>query len=341
MVTSSSGQNKKKKKLLPLALVLFLDLLAVGVELNVFALFHHVLKLHPEAEPIVTAAAPLPAKQELPEVPEVPEVPEAAEPEEPSVPEGDFSLRFPEQFTQGEIISDENSYRSKNLALYFTRVQQDRLIYYTTEIYVRDVHDLRTAFSGGEYYSPAKPCAEIAWRANAVAALSGDFYYARKEGVVVRNGVLYRDTRNEDICVIWPDGSMECYADSEYDTAMLLDGGAWQAWGFGPSLLENGQAVTKFEHLLDYANPRAAIGCVEPGHYFFVMVEGRTYASAGMTLEQLSELFASLGCRTAYNLDGGRSANLYWNGKLVNTDPNRFISDIIYLAEDPEEVAQG
>ena len=57
-------------------------------------------------------------------------------------------------------------------------------------------------------------------------------------------------------------------------------------------------------------NPRSAVGYYEPGHYCFVVIDGRQPGySKGATLMQLAQLFESLGCKEAYNLDGGKSAH--------------------------------
>jgi exopolysaccharide biosynthesis protein len=76
------------------------------------------------------------------------------------------------------------------------------------------------------------------------------------------------------------------------------------------------------------------IGYYEPGHYAFVIVDGRTkYYSEGMTFTEVSAFMAELGCKVAYNLDGGQSAQMVLEDNLVNMPANggRRVGDIIYL----------
>ena len=83
-------------------------------------------------------------------------------------------------------------------------------------------------------------------------------------------------------------------------------------------------------------NPRAAIGYYEPGHYCFVLVDGRqSKYSKGMTMQQLSQLFEDLGCTAAYNLDGGQTAVMASKLGVVNRpyDGGRTTSDIVYIGE--------
>ena len=112
----------------------------------------------------------------------------------------------------------------------------------------------------------------------------------------------------------------------------------WQVWSFGPELLDDeGKALTSFNSVVLPNNPRAAIGYVEPGHYYLVEVEGSrggAYSgSRGMKMYELANLFESLGCRSAYNLDGGRTVGFAWMGELISFPYERSIPDMIYVAD--------
>ena len=54
-----------------------------------------------------------------------------------------------------------------------------------------------------------------------------------------------------------------------------------------------------------------------------------------MTLAELSQVFAGLGCKAAFNLDGGATAEMLFQGKLVNRPykGGRQSSDIICFSE--------
>jgi exopolysaccharide biosynthesis protein len=67
-----------------------------------------------------------------------------------------------------------------------------------------------------------------------------------------------------------------------------------------------------------------------------VLVDGRQPGySEGLSMKQLSQLFYDLGCKVAYNLDGGQTAVMAFMGEMVNQPYNggRDVSDIIYIAE--------
>ena len=318
--------------------MVIVDLLCNIVGLNIFAYFHHVRDFlnPPEVRPVVLYT---PAPSVAPEISSEPvQTPEEIEPEQiPSRPVTAWGEKFAEHFTDGEIIETDNSYRSANISVTVTTVNENRQYYSIAEIYISDLKYLRTSLATRGYGS-RDMVALLAQKNNAVVAISGDYYSARKEGIIVRNGVLYRDTRFEDVCVLLNDGRMLTLTPGELDLQQLKEAAPWQVWSFGPKLLDNGAAITSFTSAVEKNNPRSAIGYVEPGHYFFVQVDGRgANGSRGMTLEELSLLFERLGCQSAYNLDGGQTAGIVWRGELISHPYGRSVSDIIYITDSPDQ----
>ena len=225
-----------------LPLVVFLDLLCIAVGLNVFAWFHHVRDAYfpretAEVDPVVLIT-PSPAPTPVPESTPTP-VPEDDEPER--VYSGVWGEKFADRFTDGEVIRTENSYRSANVSVTLTHVEREGLSYHVADIYISDLKYLRSAF-GEKGYGSRSMAADIASANDAVIAISGDYYSARREGIVVRNGLLYRDTRFEDVCVLLGDGRMLTLSDRETDLEALTQAAPWQVWSFGPRLLEDPMA---------------------------------------------------------------------------------------------------
>ena len=229
------------------------------------------------------------------------------------------------------------------------RIEQPGLVYYVADVYVSDLKYFGSAFANGEgtgeYNAGLGQIGSISQRVGAVAAICGDHYYGRSEGIVVRNGVLYRDTHNEDVCVLYTDGSMVTMTDAELDIEAVKAASPWQVWSFGPGLLDaEGHAKTFTDNQsnalsVNPQNPRCAIGYYEPGHYCLVEIEGNRWGcfigSYGLDLSQMALLFENMGCKSAYNLDGGRSAAISWMGERLSVDYSRTISDIIYVTDTP------
>lgn len=246
--------------------------------------------------------------------------------------------------TNAEVYSEElghNVTDVSELTVYKKSVGEgnDKITYYVADIYVTNAGVIQTAFAENTYGKNIKSSVnEMAEEHNAIWAINGDFYGNSEEGIVIRNGVKYRDNLNDaDICVLFTDGSMKTYAYDEFNTDEVISQGAWQAWNFGPMLLDgSGNVLSSFNTTtyLNSQNPRSAVGYVEPGHYIFVTVDGRMEGySKGATISELAAIMADEGCLTAYNLDGGKSAMMYYNGEIINKPDGggRDISDIVYI----------
>ena len=221
---------------------------------------------------------------------------------------------------------------------------------YDSNIYVADVEvtdgtSILSAFANNTYgRNITDTTSDMAEENNAVLAINGDYYGARQSGYVIRNGVVYRNqgSNGEDM-VISKDGSLSFISESDTTTDSLIQKQAWQVLSFGPVLVENGEvAVTENDEvgMAMASNPRTAIGTVAKNHYLFVVSDGRTSESAGLSLYELANFMKSLGATNVYNLDGGGSSTMVFQGEVVNnptTNGNkiseRAVSDILYIGK--------
>ena len=246
--------------------------------------------------------------------------------------------KFADKYSD-EIIETENSYRSPDLSVTVSEVNDGNITYYLADIYVRDITCIQTALASDTYGSGFRDSiAGMAALKGALLAVNGDYYGNTSEGVVIRNGTIYRANATDcDVCVLYYDGTMKVMPGSAFSVEEAVADGAWQAWTFGPALLgSSGEILTDFSSpgRIIAANPRTAIGYYEPGHYCLVVVDGRG-ESAGITLPQLSGLFHDLGCSAAYNLDGGNSSIMVWGDEVINhpSGGGRESSDALLIAE--------
>ena len=166
---------------------------------------------------------------------------------------------------------------------------------YDTTIYVADIvlgssDTIKTALAKGMYGKNIKDeTSEIAEGVDAILAINGDFYGSRETGYCIRNGVLYRATANRDAedLVIYSDGSFEIINESEITAEELLEKGVWQVLSFGPALVENGTVSVSESDEVGKAmasNPRTAICYMGENHYLFIVSDGRTDESEGLSL---------------------------------------------------------
>ena len=241
-------------------------------------------------------------------------------------------------------VSTATSYQDENITITLTEYRE-----YDTSIYVADItlsspEYLQTALAQNAYgRNVTEKTSEMAVENGAILAINGDYYGSQESGYVLRNGVLYRDIaeRGQEDLVIYEDGSFEIITEDEVTAQELLDRRAVQILSFGPALVTGGDvSVTAGEEVgkARSSNPRTAIGMIDDLHYVFVVSDGRTDESEGLSLYQLAEFMSELGAETAYNLDGGGSSSMVFNGNVINnptTSGNRIkersVSDIVYI----------
>ena len=241
-----------------------------------------------------------------------------------------------------EPICTETSYADGNISV---KLSTYRLL--DTTVYVADVElaspeYLKTAFADSTYgRNITEKTSAIASSVDAILAVNGDYYGAQRSGYVIRNGVLYRSQSGggEDL-VIYADGTFGIIDESEITAESLLESGAWNVLSFGPALVQDGAVSVSENDEVGRAmasNPRTAIGVIDDLHYLFVVSDGRTGDSDGLSLYELATFLQSLGVQTAYNLDGGGSSSMVFLGNLVNNPVNgrrsseRSVSDIVYI----------
>ena len=326
-------QNRPRRSGLTLVLR---DIALLIVALNTFAVFHHVLpmKLTPAgSKSTLAAVAGSDAPMQSPDPLDAIAVGAPAEAPVATPAPGDFSATFPAEDTGKDALY---RYQTDTVRLAIDKIQADGVTCFLADVYIKNIDALQTAFAKGTYgKSIYEFPAKTAVANGAVFAVTGDYYSARSKGVVVRNGELYRDVPSDDVCVLYRSGEMKTYTNETLDLSNFDSQNIWQAWSFGPALLTaDGEKISEFTSDLNDRHPRCGIGYYAPGHYCFLVVDGRQKGySIGVRLSEFSDLFAKLGCKQAYNLDGGATAIMIFKGEVINKPykGGRESGDIIYF----------
>lgn len=248
--------------------------------------------------------------------------------------------------SDGAKTVTDSSYKDSNVDINITTVRKNNTTVYVADVKLSDSSYLKTALAYDSFgTNVTEATSSMAGNNNAILAVNGDYYGADRSGYVIKNGVIYRNTVRSDSeypdLAVYKDGSFKIIYETEVTAEELLADGVVNLFAFGPSLVENGeisvdqntevrQAMTK--------NPRTAIGIVDKNHYILVVSDGRTNESEGLSLYELAEVLKEYGVTTAYNLDGGGSSTMYFNGNIVNNPTTnghniseREVSDIVYI----------
>ena len=241
-------------------------------------------------------------------------------------------------------IPAENYYSDGDVTIILTEYREYETSIYVADVRISNIIYLKSAFAKSVYgKNVTETVSEMAENSGAVLAVNGDYYGAQRRGFVIRNGVIYRAapySRDREDLVVYSDGSFGIVTEGSTDVSTLIRNGALQVYSFGPALIDSGKIAVdesdEVKHAME-SNPRTAIGIIEPLHYVFVVSDGRTEESRGLTLFELANFMEELGAETAYNLDGGGSSAMYFKGRIVNfptdgtTAGERRVSDIVYI----------
>ncbi len=250
-----------------------------------------------------------------------------------------------------DYSADDWNYSSAGKTIKVKKVTEgtgeDTITYYVADVVLKDSSGLKSAFAKNEFGNNiVEYTSQTASDNNAVLAVNGDYYGFRDDGIVIRNGKVFRDVPARTGLAFYKNGSMKIYDERAVTAEELVAQGVTQTFSFGPALVMDSAAITDFgrttvdtnfgNRSIQGSNPRTGVGIISANHYVFVVVDGRSPGySKGMTLSEFARLFEDLGCTDAYNLDGGGSSTMYFMGRVVN-DPlgrgnERGVSDILYI----------
>ena len=251
--------------------------------------------------------------------------------------------------------SDIFMYEDETIKAYAWRERIDietEETYNFADITIAHPSQLRRYYAGGEFDMNTRYYPQVmAEKTNAVVAVTGDFYNYRTYGVVVNNGVIYRDEQRLSMpYVLFVDkqGNLNVeYCTGDFDVQNYInEHDITFNVCFGPALVLDGHILTAKEaYAYDQTEgsdgwiygwaPRAAIGQLGELHYLLCTVDGKNEGYHGTRSYILAQVMDAKHCYVAYNLDGGHTATLVTGGQVFNRvafGGQRASSDLIYFA---------
>lgn len=239
----------------------------------------------------------------------------------------------------------ENGYRDDSIIVELEQKRMENSDVFIAYVKIATPSQIRTAIAGDKISSTrSNETSKIAQNYNAIVAMNGDAYMKWKTGYVVRQGEVYREVPSAKMDLMFIDemGDFHLFLRGK-DTqeveiaAFKEEHEIMNAFYFGPALVIDGvkcEIPADYQWNPDGLEPRAGIAQLDMLTYMLVVVNGRTKASDGVTISQFADIMAELGAEQAYNLDGGNSATMVFNGEVYNDKPQaeRSIYDIVYFA---------
>ena len=220
----------------------------------------------------------------------------------------------------------------------------DYMCYTISEVKIAHPSQFRRFLAGGEYGSSVQlTTTEMAASVNAVVASAGDFYKFRRAGAIVYDGKLRRmDGTPLDVCFVDRSGNLILRSRDEITTeeavnAFIEENDIQFSIAFGPVLIRDGERCDPLQYPLGEINDefsRSGIGQRGDLHYICTTVNHQYYDNVP-DIHQFAKAVERFGCEQFYTLDGGQTASIAMNDKLINAVDNgaqRRISDIFYFA---------
>ncbi|MDD2562424.1 MAG: phosphodiester glycosidase family protein [Eubacteriales bacterium] len=240
----------------------------------------------------------------------------------------------------------DTSYEDDSIVVRLETIQQEGVVWRLARVDITHPSQLRTAAAGSLTSRRTKLISTMAREQNAVIAINANYFADQpdKKSFEYRMGERVRAKYNriKDLLITDENGDFHLFVRSDKsEVQAFLNAGHTivNAFTFGPALVKDGMLLTldeKYGYNPHGDEPRMAIGQVAPLSYVLVLAEGRSAESKGVTHTELANFMFDLGCMQAFNLDGGNSATMVFNGGYYQSNRSasneRTQSDLIYFA---------
>jgi exopolysaccharide biosynthesis protein len=245
----------------------------------------------------------------------------------------------------------EDGYEDETISVRLEhREMEDGTKMHIAYVRIADPSQLRTNVAHPDDLTHAHPrlVTKMTSEANAVIAVGGDNYNqeTQKKSFEYRMTQKIRSKTNKykDILIIDDQGDFHLFIKSqgikEFPEQLNKEGRKIvNAFTFGPALVKDGELVeldSGYGYNPGGREPRVAIGQLGPLNYVLVVIEVKSRdGKSGFSQHKLAEFMYELGCKQAFNLDGGNSAIMVFGDQVIKGQPGgdeRQLYDIVYFA---------
>jgi exopolysaccharide biosynthesis protein len=242
----------------------------------------------------------------------------------------------------------DTGYEDDSIKVSLETLEKDGVTWRIARVDIAHASQLRTGIAGSVRSPRYGLISEMSAKQNAILAINANYLtdQPQKKTFEYRMGerIRAKGNRTKDALVIDEQGDFHLYikvnADKLREDMKSKGRQIINAFTFGPALVKDGELLTldsNYGWNPHGDEPRMAIGQVGPLSYVLALAEGRRKGeSDGVTHKELADFMFDLSCMQAFNLDGGNSATMVFNGQYYQTgrtrSNERAQSDYIYFA---------
>ena len=230
------------------------------------------------------------------------------------------------------------TYNSANLSSDLNRKMTHGISYWVAHIRTRKASQLKSALSYGTYGGTRQTTSSAVSSNGGIIGVNGSaFDYGSGKpsplGMCIKNGKIYGDYMTSySVMAVKKDGTIYTPRQGLMGKDLLKEG-VKDTYNFGPILIKDGNPQPAWAETSKFY-PRTAVGMVKPNDYVLLVTDTGVYN--GLNHWDMVNIFQSYGCKYAYNLDGGGSSTLYFNGKVMNKligGTQRPCADFLYFTK--------
>lgn len=235
-----------------------------------------------------------------------------------------------------KVNDSHYTYTSSTLKIDLQRKTMHNTPYWVATIKISNPDQLKSALSYGTYGGARQTTSSAVSSNGGIIGVNGSaFSYQTGKpsplGMCIKDGVIYGNYHTSySVMAVKRDGTIYTPLNGLLGDDLLGEG-VKDTYNFGPVLIKDGQPQEAWAETAKYY-PRTAVGMVKPGSYVLLVTDTGNYS--GLNHWDLINIFSSYGCTYAYNLDGGGSATLYYNGQVMNkliSNYERPCGDFLYF----------
>ena len=242
--------------------------------------------------------------------------------------------------------SEINYYLDESILAITWKQVFDNFVYTISEVKISDPSQFRRYIADDTYNSNRLYLTtKMSEMNHAVVASSADYYRNRKFGTVVYNQQVLQvvDPYIQDVCHVDSKGDLIFTHRGELqnfkETQKFVENNDIVfSISFGPVLVEDGVRCEPYYYPIGEINdyyPRAALCQYDSLHYLVIAATAEGKYQRYQSIHDLAKNIESFGCKQAYTLDGGQTANIVMNHELINNINYSYVkplSDILYFA---------
>ncbi len=140
----------------------------------------------------------------------------------------------------------------------------------------------------------------------------------KASGIIIQDGQLKSGSTSGSYKIVGLDNKNRMIVSNSMTYSKMKELNFVSAVTFGPVIILNGNPTIKSGDGGWGIQPRTAIGQKKDGTILMLVIDGRQAGSIGATLKNVQDIFLQYGAYNAFNLDGGASSTMIYDGNLIN-----------------------